>query len=45
MLSGHKLKSDESRIKHALFWGSHGCLTYFVPASLRPVKQEEMTDF
>lgn len=44
--TGHKLKSEKSRIKHAAFWGSHGRLTYFAPAraSLRPVKQEEMTD-
>lgn len=45
-MSGHKLKSEESRIKHTLFWGSHGHLTYFAPAraSLCPVKQEERTD-
>lgn len=45
--SGHKLKPEDSRIKHTPFWGSHGRLTYFAPAqaSLRPVKQEEMTDF
>lgn len=45
--SGHKPMSEESPIKHTLFWGSHGRLTYFAPAraSLRPVEQEEMTDF
>lgn len=44
---GHTWKSEESQIKHAQFWGSHGRLTYFAPAhaSLRPVKQEETSDF
>lgn len=46
-MSAHKLKSETSTIKHTLFWGSRGCLTYFAAAheSLRPVKQEEMADF
>lgn len=46
-LSGHKVQSDESRATHALFWGSHSRLIWLMPAqaSVRPVKQEAMSDF
>lgn len=45
-MSGHELKSEDT-IQRTLFWGSQGRSTYFAAAhgGLRPVKQEEMTDF
>lgn len=43
-LSGHELKSEERSIKHAPFWGSHGCLTYFAPARAKSASCETGRD-